>query len=107
MRTQILICTYLLSASLALGQSYRIRQTITASGGTRATSASYTLRNTIGQPAIGPDNSPGYHNGHGFWYQYNSLKSGLPLPYSIADGWNMISLPLMVADYRKSILYPT
>lgn len=36
----------------------------------------------------------------------NSL-GGTTATYSFLQGWNMISVPLIVADYRKSVLFPS
>lgn len=104
----ILIAVCLLSVARASSQSYRIRQSVTGSGGTLSTSASYTMRNTFGQPAIGQNSSSGYSlHGNGFWYEYNSLKTSRHGTFAVADGWNMVSVPLTVPDNRKDIVYPS
>ncbi len=40
-------------------------------------------------------------------YSYQTSPSGTTSNFSTIDGWNIISVPLEVPDYRKSILFPT
>ena len=93
--------------STAVGQNYQLLQSFTSSGGSRSTSASYENTNTLGQPAIGEASSASYQQGSGFWYQFGPLQDYFSSAYAVADGWNMISLPQTVNDYRKNTLYPT
>jgi hypothetical protein len=101
------ILLLLLAASPVLGQDYILLQSITGSGGTTATSASYQMMNTAGQPIAGLDSSASYQQGLGFWGQYNGLQIYLSTTYSFASGWNLVSVPQLVADYRKSVLFPS
>ncbi len=96
-----------LAASPGLGQDYILLQSFTGSGGTSASSASYQMMNTAGQPIAGIDSSASYHQGLGFWGEYNGLQIYLSTAYSFASGWNLISVPQLVADYRKSVLFPS
>jgi hypothetical protein len=77
-------------------------------GGGKSTSGGITLQTSIGQPAIltgssgGIDLQPGYLPG----------VLGLAGTNSIFDllseaSWNMISVPLIVDDFRKTSLYPS
>jgi hypothetical protein len=48
-------------------------------------------------------------NGSGAWsgvYQFLTAYNQ-PLPYAVQTGWNLISLPLTVGDWRVSTLYPS
>ena len=96
----------ILGSSVCTGQQYQLLQSLTTSGGGTASSVSYTNITTIGQTFAGQDSSSSYHQGSGFWSEYQGLKNYLGCTYSFARGWNMISIPESVADYRKIILYP-
>lgn len=41
------------------------------------------------------------------WSFYTGVTSEVTRSYLMMDGWNMVSVPLLVDDYRKSALYPT
>ena len=91
----------------AWGQSYQSLGSFTSSGGTKANSSGYQMWNSVGGSAGGEDSSSGYEHGSGLWQQFQQLQEFLPSSYSVADGWNMVSVPQKVADYRKNVLYPT
>ncbi|MBI3194567.1 MAG: T9SS type A sorting domain-containing protein [Ignavibacteriae bacterium] len=49
---------------------------------------------------------------HGNWSVPSSqaqinLSTEVTVPYSVRDKWNMVSVPLTVANYSKSVLYPS
>jgi hypothetical protein len=50
---------------------------VTGTGGGLATSASYTVNGTAGQPAIGVISGPANSNEAGFWYQPGEDLSGI------------------------------
>ena len=64
-----LCCLLLGSMAMAMSSdNYRIDWDVIAGGGGRASSASHTMRSTIGQTAIGPSSSPNFQLGAGYWY---------------------------------------
>jgi hypothetical protein len=64
------LCCFLLgSIALAISSAnYRIDWGVIAGGGGPASSASHTMRSTIGQAAIGPSSSANFQLGAGYWY---------------------------------------
>lgn len=88
-------------------QTYHSLGSITSSGGSKANSSGYQMWNSVGGYGGGEDSSSGYEHGSGFWQQFQQLQEFLPSSYPMADGWNMVSVPQTVTDYRKNILYPT
>ena len=104
--THIILALMLCIAS-ASAQKYYLLQTATGTGGgTHASSSSYTMENTVSQLSAGSDTAHGYRQGEGFWQEYDALKQYFNGTYSVAHGWNMISLPKTVADNHKNVLYP-
>jgi len=78
-------------------------------GGGKSSAGNFELRSSIGQPTIQKmiyiDTGsvleggfiPGLRTYSGSWSTYM---------YSFTEGWNLISLPLIMKDTRKSILFP-
>jgi len=65
-----LCCLLLGSMALAISSdNYRIDWDVIAGGGGRASSASHTMRSTIGQAAIGSSSSANFQLGAGYWYR--------------------------------------
>jgi hypothetical protein len=92
----------------ASAQKYYLLQTATGNGGgSHATSSGYKMGNTIGQSSAGFTHSSGFSDRNGFWQEYDALQGYFNSTYAVADGWNMISLPKLVADYHKDVLYPS
>jgi hypothetical protein len=86
------LCCFLLG-SMALAASpanYRIDWGVIAGGGGPASSASYTLRSTIGQAVIGSSSSANFQLGAGYLY---GVKVPAPPPRY------KIYLPIIVKNY--------
>ncbi len=67
-------------AAQAFGGNYNIGWSAVAGGGNVMTSASYTLKSTVGQPVVGGFSGPTYTVKNGFWQDFlNQLKIYLPL----------------------------
>lgn len=67
-------------AAQALGGNYNIGWNVVAGGGNVMSSASYTLKSTVGQPVVGEFSSTSYTVQNGFWQSiFNQLKTFLPL----------------------------
>ncbi|MBI4546641.1 MAG: T9SS type A sorting domain-containing protein [Ignavibacteriae bacterium] len=94
-------------SSMMFGQQYHLLQAIVTAGSEKGSSASYDLMGLIDQSATGQGSSANYIQYTGFGYQVNGLQDYFISTYAVADGWNMISLPLTVADYQKTVLFPT
>ncbi len=77
-------------------------------GGGKSTAGSITLQASIGQPAVaamssgGTNLEGGYIPGIRF---LNGTTSVLDLP--LEAGWNLLSVPFIMSDFRKVVLYPT
>jgi hypothetical protein len=67
-------------ATGAFGGNYNINWNVVAGGGNVMSSASYTLKSTVGQPIVGSFSGPTYSVRNGFWQDFlNQLKTFLPL----------------------------
>ena len=97
----------LVSSSMACAQTYVLHTLVLSSGGGYSSSTSYDLGLTVGEFVTGRDSSPSYKAGFGFWNQVQGIEQYYTGMYTVADGWNMISVPRTVSDYRKVQLYPT
>jgi len=107
MNTRLLVGMLLVICVPTLyGRQYSQRQSMISSGGGRSSSSGYTDQVIVSQPSVGTSSSSGYEGGSGFWYQYSGLVDITQFTQSVAGGWNMLSVPRTVSDYRKSILYP-
>ncbi|MDI6767955.1 MAG: hypothetical protein QME52_14135, partial [Bacteroidota bacterium] len=81
---------------------------VVGQGGGKSTADTFALHASIGQPIIQMMTAdtfilesgfiPGLRMGSGSYTTHE---------YLFAEGWNMVSIPLLVSDYRKSILFPT
>ena len=109
MKTQhslLALLALVLCSSLALGQTYHLLQTVVGAGGTTSSSSSYTTTNLLGQPVVGTSSSSNYQQTSGFWNEYEALQNYYATTYSMANGWNLISVPQTVGDYSKSVVFP-
>ena len=91
----------------ARSQQYTLEFSVVGSGGGETQIGQDTLFQTLGQPLVG-DTPPDSNTSGGFL----NLVSGGPVGltygvYQISDKWNMVSVPFIVSDYHKSVLYPT
>ncbi len=74
-----ILITLLFIFSIGLSQGYIIKKDVIDAGGTKMTSASYTLRSSFGQPTIGKITNASYNLYSGFWS---------PLPTTqLEPGW--------------------
>lgn len=96
----------LLCLGTASAQQYYLLQTATGKGGSsHATSSSYTMDNTIGQSTAGSASSSGYSLTGGFNGGLESLGSFFG-PFEVAQGWNLLSVPHLSADFNTTALFP-
>ncbi len=106
-----LLCLFILvvtGAGMLYSQGVEHPWWVVDRGGGKSTSGSVTLHASIGQPAIqkmtyidtGSVLESGFIPGVRFYSgSYTSVI------YHITDSWNMISVPLIVDDYRKTTLF--
>ena len=74
-------------AAQAIGGNYGIHWSVVAGGGNTMSSASYTLKSTVGQPVVGSFSGPSYTVHNGFWQSvFNTIKTYLPLILEEATG---------------------
>jgi hypothetical protein len=67
-------------AAQALGGNYNINWNVVSGGGNTMSSASYTLKSTVGQPVVGNFSGTNYNIANGFWQNvFNKLKTFLPI----------------------------
>ncbi len=97
----------ILACSFAYGQVVIHPWHVVDNGGGKSTAGGILLQPSIGQPAVqvmtatGTNLESGYIPGLRYF-------SGSSSTTDLAQeaGWNMISVPLIVSDFRKAILYP-
>ena len=75
-------------------------------GSARVGSRVTTLQATVGQVFTGQAKASATVVGSGFLAQYHSALEYYLSMYAVQDGWNLLSLPKDVLDFRKSALYP-
>jgi hypothetical protein len=89
--TGFLCCLLLGGMALAMfSDNYRIDWDVIASGGGLASSASHTMRGTIGQAVVGAMDSANYRLGAGYWY---GVRAPAPPPAC------KIYLPIILKSY--------
>ena len=103
--TIILALSFIPVTSLA--QTHLLQASVVSAGGGSSASTSYKMIQTVGQPVGGMTISSANHNDLGFWYLQDALKKFYSASYSLSEGWNLVSIPRTVPDYRKSALFPT
>lgn len=81
---------------------------VVASGGGSAAGGGLLLISSIGQPAAQPMTGSGLSLEGGYIPGMRELAgTTASISQSFDTLWNLISVPLMVGDYRAAILYPT
>ena len=103
------ICLILFS-SMLLSQTIVHPWWVVDRGGGRSTADTLVLKSSIGQPAIQKMVylDTGMICESGFIPGLRTISGAYTIQeISFADGWNMISIPLLVDDYRKTILFST
>ena len=98
MKTLSFLLLAALIATAARGQSSRIPWSGVASGTGASSGSSLNLRSAAGQALVGKTS--------GFFSNPAAAGSG-GLFVAIAGGWNLVSVPLIVSNYTKTVLFPT
>src|SRR5712692_2647328 len=98
-----LLIAWCIPASSVNAQQFNLEFSVVGTGGEMTSIGSDQLLITLGQLAVGESDSGQATNGSGFGFQI--VGSSGAKSYSILDGWNMVSVPVVVPDYRKTTLY--
>jgi hypothetical protein len=101
------LCILLLALSYSLGFGQRVSLNVNSPGGGQTASSGFKNSITIGLPTAGKMSSSGYQLGGGYWFGIETSGNGNTITIPTISGWNMISVPVKVNDYRKSMLFPT
>ena len=81
---------------------------VTDHGGGKSTGSGWTLSASIGQPTAQVMTDSGFILESGYIPGARLLGGTTSaLDVELESGWNMVSVPFIVNDYRKSILYPS
>ncbi len=100
------VVLFFFSVALVQGQPYQLLSKAFSSGGGKLSSPEYSTNITFGQPITGNPSSPEYQSGSGFWSQYDGFTNYSPAEFSVAKGWNLVSVSKNVSDYAASSLFP-
>ncbi len=72
-------------------------------GGGPSTAGTVSLRSSFGQAALQSMTASGIKMESGY---IAGLKDRADITQSVLDGWNLLSIPRNIADYRKTAIYP-
>ena len=107
---------YIITAIVALmaagnqlyGQPAAIPWSVADGGGGKSSGGGLTLASSVGQPAIGVVTGTGFIVEGGFLPGLRQLSgSTSTLNVQLASAWNLLSVPFIAADMRKTTLFPT
>jgi len=77
-------------------------------GGGRSASGGFAIRASIGQPAILSGESAGMSLESGYVPALGAFDGGTgDVTLEASEGWNLLSVPVVVEDFRRFTLYPT
>src|SRR5437879_1314901 len=99
------VASFIIS-SPGIAQNVLLHATVVSSGGGHAQSTSFTMNSTVAQPLTGSTPSTSFKEGLGFWYENDVVRRYYAGAYVVNGGWNLVSVPKVVADYRKQSLFP-
>ncbi|MDP2207835.1 MAG: T9SS type A sorting domain-containing protein [Bacteroidota bacterium] len=103
----IAICLILFS-SMLLSQTINHPWWVVDRGGGKSSGGELTLQTSIGQNAIQKMTGDTFALESGYIPGLRNLAgTSTTLGISMSAGWNLLSVPLLVNDYRKSVLFPT
>ncbi len=105
----LLIAVTLIASSVTLkAQSIMHPWHVIDRGGGNSTAGGITLQGSVGQPAIQMMMAAGANLESGYMPGLRYLSGTTStLDVAFEGGWNMISVPFIMNDVRKSVLYPT
>ncbi|MBI1808218.1 MAG: T9SS type A sorting domain-containing protein [Ignavibacteria bacterium] len=93
------------TATLLYGQTIQLPWHVVDRGGGKGTSGGVTLHASIGQTAIQAGASGGINLEPGYIPGIRTVAGTLDLANE--SGWKMVSVPVIVNDFRKNTLYPS
>jgi hypothetical protein len=101
----LLLLLFLLRTTTGTAQNSRMIASSFAAGAGSGSTPQTVLTTSLGEPLAGSTSSTSTTLGGGF------LGGGPPAPagisLSVQGAWNLISVPLTVPDYAKTVLFPT
>src|ERR1051326_3672342 len=108
MKTVLMLFMTVASAIGVLAQSINHPWHVNDRGGGRSSSGAITLQSSIGQNVARPTTASSTNLECGYIPGLRWI-GGAMTSQSIEDyqGWNLISIPLVLADFRKTVLYPS
>ncbi len=104
----ILFAVTVLTCALAHPQSVIHPWHVVDQGGGKSTAGGLTLQSSIGQGAVQAMSATGTNLESGYIPGLRNFSgASSTLTVLASDGWNMVSVPAIVSDFRKPVLYPT
>src|SRR5213075_1461089 len=95
------------ACSLLRAQSVIQPWHVVDNGGGSSTKGQTSLQSSVGQPAVTEMSASGRSLESGYIPGLRVVSgTSSTLDVTIAIGWNMVSVPFIVPDFRKSVLYP-
>jgi hypothetical protein len=107
MKSLLVISASILLSALLQGQTIIHPWHVVDRGGGKSASGGINLHSSIGQPAIQASASGGINLEAGYIPGVRQLGGAVTtFAYNAEDTWNMLSVPLIMSDYKKTTLYP-
>ena len=101
----LLLLLFLLRSATGTAQNSRMIASSFAAGAGSGGTLQTVLTTSLGEPLAGSTSSPSTTIAGGFLGGGPPGQSGLSL--AVQTSWNLISVPLTVPDYAKTVLFPT
>ncbi len=95
------------AAGAGSGKYYLLRTLSGGAGGGHASSPVYDAFASSGQTSSGSSGEGGYSSVGGFWSEFGSLTDFFNSTLMVDEGWNLVSVPWIVADGGTGALMPT
>jgi len=94
------------AAGAGSGKYYLLRTLSGGAGGGHASSPLYDAFASSGQTSSGSSGEGGYSSVGGFWSEFGSLADFFNSTLMVDEGWNLVSVPWIVADGGADVLMP-
>ncbi len=106
MKTMKIGLILFLLVNIGHSQSVKLPLQVFDRGGGKLSGGSLTLSASIGQTAVQAMSGTGFSLESGYIPGLRSLSASALLMVPVEANWNMVSVPLVVPDYHKSVLFP-
>lgn len=110
MKIKIMLGMMLMSLASCLVYSQNLKHpwSVADGGGGKSSGGTLTLSTSVGQPTIGFMNGGGFTLEAGYLPGVRQLSGTTSaLSEQLQNGWNMLAVPFVAGDMRKTTLYPT